>query len=52
MFAGALKRFSLLKKQNPRLTIMVAVGGWNEGSARYSEVLANGLLDINDDVNE
>jgi len=35
---GALKRFTNLKRQNPNLITMAAIGGWNEGSERYSDM--------------
>ena len=34
-----MKRFTGLKSQNPNLKALVAIGGWNEGSAKYSQVL-------------
>lgn len=36
-----LSRFGALRKRNPRLKVMVAMGGWNEGSATYSDVTSN-----------
>ncbi len=35
---GAMKRFTGLKRQNPNLKALVAIGGWNEGSETYSKV--------------
>ena len=29
-------RFNALRKQNPKLKTLVAIGGWNEGSTKYS----------------
>lgn len=36
--SGALDLLNDLKKQNPALKTMIAVGGWNEGSEKYSKV--------------
>ncbi|XP_023225350.1 probable chitinase 10 [Centruroides sculpturatus] len=38
---GAFQRFNGLKKQNPHLTTILAIGGWNEGSVKYSNMAAN-----------
>lgn len=38
---GALYRFTGLKKQNPALKALVAIGGWNEGSEKFSRVCSN-----------
>ncbi|GFV83266.1 probable chitinase 2 [Trichonephila clavipes] len=38
---GAFKRFTGLKKINPELKTIVAIGGWNEGSTRYSNMAAS-----------
>ena len=35
---GAFLRFTKLKKKNPALKAMIAIGGWNEGSTKYSKV--------------
>ncbi|XP_076042467.1 chitinase-3-like protein 1 [Oratosquilla oratoria] len=35
---GAYDRFNSLKKQNADLKTIIAIGGWNEGSSRYSEM--------------
>lgn len=37
---GAMKRFTGLKSQNPDLKALVAIGGWNEGSEKYSNMVA------------
>jgi GH18 family chitinase len=36
---GAFERFTGLKQQNPELKALLAIGGWNEGSTKYSQVL-------------
>lgn len=35
---GAMARFTGLKSQNPELKALLAIGGWNEGSEKYSKV--------------
>jgi chitinase len=30
------RRFNHLRSYNPHLTTMIAIGGWNEGSDKYS----------------
>ncbi|KAG9509815.1 Acidic mammalian chitinase, partial [Fragariocoptes setiger] len=38
---GAMKRFTSLKRINPDLKALVAIGGWNEGSIKYSKMAAD-----------
>lgn len=38
---GAMKRFTDLRKINPNLKALVAIGGWNEGSEKFSAVVGN-----------
>lgn len=35
---GAYLRFTGLKQQNPALKTILAIGGWNEGSSKYSDM--------------
>ncbi|XP_044265229.1 acidic mammalian chitinase-like [Tribolium madens] len=41
---GNLKKFNDLKLKNPKLKTLVAIGGWNEGSIRYSNMAASANL--------
>lgn len=38
---GALKRFNALKSSSPSTKTSVAIGGWNEGSVKYSTVASS-----------
>ncbi|GFU30430.1 chitotriosidase-1 [Nephila pilipes] len=38
---GAYERFTGLKKKNPNLKTLLAIGGWNEGSSKYSRMAKN-----------
>uniref|UniRef100_A0A6G1S735 chitinase n=1 Tax=Aceria tosichella TaxID=561515 RepID=A0A6G1S735_9ACAR len=38
---GAMKRFTNLKRINPDLKTLVAIGGWNEGSIKYSKMASD-----------
>lgn len=40
----AFGRFNKLREQSPETKTLIAIGGWNEGSARYSAVVANPTL--------
>lgn len=40
----ALERFAALRKINPSLKVMVAMGGWNQGSTVYSHVASSAAL--------
>lgn len=35
---GAYRRFVKLKRFNPNLKALIAIGGWNEGSQKYSQM--------------
>nr|WBW70038.1 venom protein [Lampona murina] len=38
---GAFERFNNLKQRNPQLSTLIAIGGWNEGSKKYSVMAAD-----------
>ncbi|XP_046404203.1 chitinase-3-like protein 1 [Ischnura elegans] len=41
---GAIQRFNALKSRNPSLKTIMAIGGWNQGSATFSRVVNNAAL--------
>lgn len=36
-------RFNALREKNPRLKTLIAIGGWNEGSRKYSRFVVSFL---------
>jgi chitinase len=38
---GAMERFTGLKQRNPQLVAILAIGGWNEGSLKYSQMASD-----------
>lgn len=40
----AFGRFNKLREQNPGIKTLIAIGGWNEGSTKYSQVVASPTL--------
>ncbi|XP_073812760.1 acidic mammalian chitinase-like [Musca autumnalis] len=43
VYLNFIKRTMALKTSNPNLKVMAAVGGWNEGSIKYSQMAADPL---------
>ncbi|XP_053620320.1 probable chitinase 2 [Plodia interpunctella] len=41
---GNFRKFTKLKEENPNLKTILAVGGWNEGSAKFSIMAANPIF--------
>lgn len=41
IFLGGYAKFTGLKTYNKNLKILLAIGGWNEGSTRFSPLVAN-----------
>uniref|UniRef100_A0A182PEJ9 Chitinase n=1 Tax=Anopheles epiroticus TaxID=199890 RepID=A0A182PEJ9_9DIPT len=41
---GGYSRFIQLKQRNPNVKLMIAIGGWNEGSSSYSTMANSDLL--------
>lgn len=39
--SGGYAKFTGLKSYNPNLKTMIAIGGWNEGSSRFSSLVDN-----------
>ena len=37
-FSGAYAKALSLKQHNPSLKVMIAIGGWNEGAKKYSDM--------------
>lgn len=35
---GGFRKFVDLKNKNPNLKVLISMGGWNEGSEKYSKV--------------
>ncbi|CAO1336600.1 unnamed protein product [Diamesa serratosioi] len=44
---GFIKKFIALKSQNPNVKLMAAVGGWNMGSAVFSQLASNAISRAN-----
>lgn len=44
---GNYRRMMNLKEQNPKLKILLAIGGWNHGSAKFSDVVNNDVQRTN-----
>ena len=37
---GGFSKFVALKQQNPNLKVLIAIGGWNEGAKKYSDMVS------------
>lgn len=44
---GSYARIMKLKEQNPNLKVLLAIGGWNHGSAAFSDVVNNDVQRAN-----
>lgn len=38
---GGYEKLVGMRNANPHLKVLIAIGGWNEGSERYSDLAAN-----------
>lgn len=43
---GNFRKFVSLKQSNPQLKVLIAIGGWNVGSAPFSNVMSKTLFVI------
>jgi GH18 family chitinase len=41
LIKGMYRRFNHLRSYNPHLTTMIGIGGWNEGSDKYSAMASS-----------
>lgn len=37
-YTGQYKKVLAFKKKQPKLKVTIAIGGWNEGSGKYSDM--------------
>lgn len=40
-YTGNLKKFAALKEEHSKVKLLLAVGGWNEGSTKYSNIASS-----------
>ena len=43
-FAGGYKNVTDLRRSNTGLQVLIAIGGWNEGVKKYSDMVSDGSL--------
>ena len=44
MFTDGYKNVTNLRKNNSDLKVLIAIGGWNEGVKKYSDMVSDGAI--------